>query len=560
MPPAQRQNFRGPKSQAAKAKMAAAVDKKQTVLSPMFTLVAKLPSLLPPVKPSLMPCRAYKPHPLGQSKPYPDEAVRLEVNALLHGLIDTVIHITEERDHVIDLECRTWLNALVDAVVCKAGSDIFFSLKSTRKVYASASKRKVLELVADATSTQGISERQAVKQLRFVEGFEKVSGGLLNHWKKHGPNKKRGRKFCVEFEQHVISQLIYTRIEKIEEVNRAVIEANVAHSYHVIVMAAQEVQKWPQFAQLPSVAKLKFSRPWIVGFLGRAALRRRRITAQEKELPPVALIRKRMAEIQAAIMAGDYTLEEILSVDETGIFFGAPPKHQYILESAVRATAPESNEKARFTSLLWGKASGKMGPSWNIIKMDVKGTDLSSSRVLNNLAKKPGFTPAEGWELKVWRRKLTLPMRGKKEPVTSDHVRPYLIHVETFVVITVQINAWMDSAGICMWVDIQLGPYYLKLRKKCIVVWDNCGCHNVAAVAEVFAAWSIQIENLPPKMTDILQVMDLVVNGPVKAGIRRKRIEAIFNYFQSWKIKRLQHAAEKDQTAPPPLFTPPKPT
>ena len=53
--------------------------------------------------------------------------------------------------------------------------------------------------------------------------------------------------------------------------------------------------------------------------------------------------------------------------------------------------------------------------------------------------------------------------------------------------------------------------------------------------------------------------MDLIVNGPVKAAIRRNRIQVIFNYFQSWEMKRLQHAASKDASLPP-LFAPPKPT
>ena len=238
-----------------------------------------------------------------------------------------------------------------------------------------------------------------------------------------------------------------------------------------------------------------------------------------------------MASIQAALKLGEYTLDEIISADETGVFFGAPPKNQYVPESAARATEPESNEKARFTALLWGTASGQMGPSYNIIKMDVKGNNLSTSRVLNNLAKLPGFTPADGWEHRTWKRTLTLPQRGKQGHEGGEHVRPYLIHVASLVIITVQIKAWMDSAGICMWADVQLGPYYAKLRKKVCIVWDNCGSHNVPSIADVFAEWGITFQNLPKKMTDILQVMDLIVNGPVKAAIRRNRIQVIFNYF-----------------------------
>ena len=108
-----------------------------------------------------------------------------------------------------------------------------------------------------------------------------------------------------------------------------------------------------------------------------------------------------------------------------------------------------------------------------------------------------------------------------------------------------------------MWADVQLGPIFALKRKKCCVVWDNCGPHKVPAVRAVFDSWNITAEALPPNMTDSLQVMDLVVNGPVKSGIRRRRIQAVFDYFQSFKIKRLQH---KPADGLPPAFAPPKPT
>ena len=137
-----------------------------------------------------------------------------------------------------------------------------------------------------------------------------------------------------------------------------------------------------------------------------------------------------------------------------------------------------------------------MGPSFNIIKMSVKGIDLSSSTVLNNLMKMPGFGEADGWEKRIWRRSLTLTVKNKT--VTGEHVRPYLYHKESMTVITVQLKAWMDSAGICMWADTQLGPYFKKYgRGRCCVVWDNCGSHNVDAVAAVLKEWNITPANLP---------------------------------------------------------------
>ena len=51
--------------------------------------------------------------------------------------------------------------------------------------------------------------------------------------------------------------------------------------------------------------------------------------------------------------------------------------------------------------------------------------------------------------------------------------------------------------------------------------------------------------------------MDIVVNAPVKAGVRRDRTKGLFNYFQAWKIERLKAALDPLKTIP--AFAPPKP-
>jgi len=108
-----------------------------------------------------------------------------------------------------------------------------------------------------------------------------------------------------------------------------------------------------------------------------------------------------------------------------------------------------------------------------------------------------------------------------------------------------------------MWIDLTIGPHFKKLCGQGCVVWDNCGPHSVPAVEAVAAEWNVKLAPLPKNMTDKLQVMDLVVNSPYKAGLRRERTKALFDYFQDWKLKRLK--AECDKTPPPP-FAPPKPT
>lgn len=64
------------------------------------------------------------------------------------------------------------------------------------------------------------------------------------------------------------------------------------------------------------------------------------------------------------------------------------------------------------------------------------------------------------------------------------------------------------------------------------------------------------MEELPPKMTHILQVVDLGVNGPLKASTRRMSIRNLLTYFQDWKIRCPTAAAAHSSL---PCFSPPKP-
>ncbi len=53
--------------------------------------------------------------------------------------------------------------------------------------------------------------------------------------------------------------------------------------------------------------------------------------------------------------------------------------------------------------------------------------------------------------------------------------------------------------------------------------------------------------------------MDLVVNGPLKAHMRRFRCTELFNYFQSWKLTWATELAKPAGTRVMPAFLPPKP-
>ena len=83
------------------------------------------------------------------------------------------------------------------------------------------------------------------------------------------------------------------------------------------------------------------------------------------------------------------------------MFFAAPPKNQFVPEDAARGSTPESDEKARFTTLETGDSAGDMVPSFHIIKCSTAKDepDLTRTRVVQNMHTQPGFTAADGYSL-----------------------------------------------------------------------------------------------------------------------------------------------------------------
>ena len=107
------------------------------------------------------------------------------------------------------------------------------------------------------------------------------------------------------------------------------------------------------------------------------------MTTSDKILPALEQVQAHMYGIQEKL--DDFNLDEIISADETGLFYGAVPLNQYVPGDANRGTGPPGDEKARITIMFWGMASGKMGPIYVVIKCTAKGCDLTSTRVLQNL-------------------------------------------------------------------------------------------------------------------------------------------------------------------------------
>ena len=89
-----------------------------------------------------------------------------------------------------------------------------------------------------------------------------------------------------------------------------------------------------------------------------------------------------------------------------------------------------------------------------------------------------------------------------------------------------------DCAGTVMYADLVLAPWVRQLRERGrllheqrpVYVWDNFAAHHVQVVKDAFEAAGVDIMTLLPNTTDILQVMDLVVNGPGKSFLRSARV------------------------------------
>ena len=61
----------------------------------------------------------------------------------------------------------------------------------------------------------------------------------------------------------------------------------------------------------------------------------------------------------------------------------------------------------------------------------------------------------------------------------------------------------------------------IRVRLGKLLIWfDNCGCHKTNIVKRYIEDNDIDVAYLPPNMTAILQVQDLVVNGPLKSHVR----------------------------------------
>ena len=109
-----------------------------------------------------------------------------------------------------------------------------------------------------------------------------------------------------------------------------------------------------------------------------------------------------------------------------------------------------------------------------------------------------------------------------------------------------------------MWVHLIIGP--IKRRDGKMLLWfDNCGCHKVDVVEKQMSDMGIHVALLPPNMTAILQVLDLVINGPLKAHIRQLRAMVTVKSFREFKEKYCEEQRKPPEQRVEMKFKPRKP-
>ena len=277
------------------------------------------------------------------------------------------------------------------------------------------------------------------------------------------------------------------------------------------------------------------------------------------------------------------------NMDETPTVWGINPKFLFqTVNSGGRAAAPESDERARITTNVCVSADGSSLPPSFIIKCSTEALDQSRIQVLDTLLADPEFNTDGKWTKSTRRRTMTVKKKARErevnrrckshvthfscfdlllqwvtqgskkgETIEETYIRPFLRHPDGMVV-WAHPTAYQDTPGLAMWCDLVMGPARVKSgRRRWLLVWDNVKAHAVNSVLSVFNEWGISVRFLPKDMTDILQPVDLVPNGPIKAHIRKERCAKLYDYFQEWRVDAMD--AER-RGVPLPAYLPPPAT
>jgi DDE superfamily endonuclease len=332
---------------------------------------------------------------------------------------------------------------------------------------------------------------------------------------------------------------------------------NVTYSYAIVVTAAKSVQETQQWHEENKIQNLVFSNKWVNNFLSRGGVSRRKITTEDKVVPTDEEIKRILKIGQDMYIAGGHEPHTCYNFDETGLSYAEGPSHIWCPGDQRRATnIGISNTKLRITAVIAVNGVGEFAPLMLIIKHSQSSEakpDQTKMKVISELFKKEGFRAEDGWVKDIWEKSLTI------KGVNALHRCTYIRHTVTGHVITSQCQAWNDTTRMVMWFELVMRP--IKVEKTKLMIWcDNCGSHKTSSVKDVITETGIDVAFLPPNMTGELQVLDLVVNGSIKAHVKNKRATRLYDSFQLYKKERLTDMELPRERRKNPDIAPPKPT
>lgn len=332
---------------------------------------------------------------------------------------------------------------------------------------------------------------------------------------------------------------------------------NVTYSYAIVATAARSIQVLDHWNMDEGVQKLQFSHKWIKGILNRGGMSRRKITREDKAVPDDEDVKRILKIGQDLYVAHGHRPETCFNFDETALTYAIGPSHMFCPTDQKRATnIGINNDKLRITAVIAVNGVGWFAPLMLIIKHSVSSEvkpDQTKMKVITELFKKEGFTEGDGWMIQKWEKTLTI------KGITAEHKCIYIKHLRTGIVITSQCKAWNDTVRMVMWYELVMKPIKDNLGK--LLIWqDNCGSHHTSSVTDVIHETGIDVAFLPPNMTSELQVLDLVVNGPIKSHIKNKRAIRLYDSFQKYKIERNVDMMLPLTERRNPVYVPPKPS
>jgi len=206
-------------------------------------------------------------------------------------------------------------------------------------------------------------------------------------------------------------------------------------------------------------------------FAHRHGFSRQIITRSTKSLEDLLAIRDNFSEAFWAAH-GHVPQEDILNVDETGVYYDMPPSRIWALRGGSAKVASVSKQSSRVTAVMAIRSNGEKLP----ILFILKGT--------------PGGR-IESTELGTY---------------PEGHFY------------TVQQNAWMDGKVWTMYLDTVLKP---EIRGPSVILLDNLDVHvSETSINTVAGELFSTVVPLPANTTSVTQPLDVEVMGPLKSKLR----------------------------------------